>query len=112
VVRPYQAYTTPQERIAAVIRNLIDEMNTSSSGNTENIPSVPDFADIRDRVAPYIELEIAVAKLNQTVNLMNEEAERKGKRLYLIAKATELKTEIAHLKSKISEIEQESQDKN
>lgn len=87
--------TTPEGIIAAVVRELISEVTPR--------PPVPDFADIRDRIKPYLDRELMKARKDEIANALSQESVVKGRVLALTSRAIDLQRGIDALTRQIEE---------
>jgi hypothetical protein len=92
---------TPQKRIVAVLRTLILEM-------VHPRPSVPDYADIEERLGPYLEYELVTAQLKEAQNTVAELARiatPEAQELYLRTRRDNLQTAVNLIAARIQGIE-------
>jgi hypothetical protein len=83
---------TPEERIAAIARDLAHEIEIRHT-MTGNGPAEPDYADYRDRLAPYIRRELLLARIDEA---------RKSLSIHLTGRVKELAAELAEIESGIA----------
>jgi hypothetical protein len=82
---------TPEERIAAVARDLALEIEMRHA-MTGSGPTEPDFADYRERLAPYIRRELVLVRIAEARKLLS---------LHLTARVAELAAELAEIERNI-----------
>ena len=94
---------TPQKRIVAVLRTLVLEM-------IHPPPNIPDYADIEERLGPYLEYELLAAQLKEAQNSVAELARiisPTAQELYLSTRRDNLQKALDLLAARIQDIELE-----
>jgi hypothetical protein len=90
---------TPEKRIVAVLRTLILEM-------IHPPPAVPDYADIAERLGPYLEYELLAAQLKEAKNTIAELARIASpiaRELYLTTREDDLQKALDLLAGRIQD---------
>jgi hypothetical protein len=59
---------TPEERLAAVARSLAIQMQDKLL-DAEKLKDVPDYADFRDKLRPYVRRELILARIDEARKL-------------------------------------------
>jgi hypothetical protein len=89
---------TPERRITAVLRTLITQKIYPPPDNL-------DYADIENRIAPYLELELLRARVEETEHSLASKDFALDAPRYLLARVIEMQRVIALLQKRINEIE-------
>jgi hypothetical protein len=89
---------TPERRITAVLHTLIAQKIYPPPDNL-------DYADIENRLGPYLELELLKARLEETDHSLADETFRHEPERYLLNRVVELHKAIALMEKRINEIE-------
>jgi hypothetical protein len=78
----YQAATTPEGRLAAVVKEILYDF--SERNRREGTFDIVDYVDLERVLKPYVQKELALARVAQVQELLRQSEETLSKQLAIL----------------------------